>query len=52
MINLIVFFPDAVHAFVFEAGQAPATEMVCGTPGQAQKEDNARVDHNNSRPEA
>lgn len=43
---------DAIYASLLEARQTPTAEVVCSTPGQAEKEDHARADHNDSRPEA
>lgn len=43
---------DAIYASLLETRETPTAEVVCGTPGQAKKEDHARADHNYSRTEA
>lgn len=51
-LNHFLLFLDAIYASLLETRQTPTAEVVCGTPGQAKKEDHARADHNYSRTEA
>lgn len=43
---------DVVHAPVQPTGQAAATEMVHGVPGQDKEEDHTGTRHHHSRPQA
>lgn len=47
-----ICFSDAIYAAVQPSRQTSSAEMVRCAPGQIEEEDNARIDHDDSRQEA
>lgn len=52
LISAVSSLPDAIYAFIFEAGQTASAEVVCGTSRQAEEENHSRAHHHHPREKA